>query len=316
MEQAASGLPKQLAENKAQTMDLDFEEIAQHLHDGLYITDHNRQITFWNSGAERITGYTAQEVLGHSCADNILVHVDDQGRNLCLNLCPLAATIQDGDLREARVFLKHKEGHRIPVNVRVTPLIGKQGKILGGIELFSDASSQEALRSRISRLEKIAMIDQLTQLPNRRYLEAELSSQLSMYRRNQIPFGVLFLDLDHFKSINDHYGHAAGDIVLKKVAQTMVYSIRTYDTIGRWGGEEFLGIFPNTGRTRLQNIAHRMHNLIRHTMISFQSEVINVTVTLGGAIIQQDEDLPQLLRRADDRLYQGKGAGRDQIILS
>jgi PAS domain S-box-containing protein len=144
-----------------------YERIIENLYDGLYFVDRDRVITYWNKGAERISGFTADEVVGKSCADNILTHVDSQGNSLCTGMCPLAATIADGKLREAELYMHHKDGHRIPVSVRVSTLTDKDGIIIGGVELFTDISNQEATKLRVKELEKLALLDNLTQLANR-----------------------------------------------------------------------------------------------------------------------------------------------------
>ena len=97
-----------------------YRTIVENMHDGLYFVDRERRITYWNRGAERITGYSAAEVVGTSCADNILVHVDALGRQLCQGSCPLIAAMADGAAHEAEVFLHHKQGHRLPVWVRTS----------------------------------------------------------------------------------------------------------------------------------------------------------------------------------------------------
>lgn len=153
-----------------------YARIIESLHDGLYFVDTNRVITYWNKAAERISGFTAAEVVGRSCADKILTHVDGEGRCLCTGLCPLAATIADGVDREAEVYMYHKDGHRVPVLVRVNLLKDPAGKVIGGIELFSDISSIQANILRVLELEKLALLDNLTQLANRNYLERELQA--------------------------------------------------------------------------------------------------------------------------------------------
>jgi len=215
----------------------DFARMLDSLHDGLYFVDRGRRITYWNKAAERITGFKREEVVGRHCADNILIHVDGDGHGLCKGMCPLAATIKDGTPHEAELFLHHKEGHRVPVWVRVTTLEDDEGNIVGGIELFSDRSPQEALRSKITELEKLALLDPLTRLPNRRQLISELAAQFAMLGRSRIPFGVLFFDIDHFKRFNDEHGHHIGDLALQTVAKTLSACVRPFDTIGRWGGK-------------------------------------------------------------------------------
>ena len=107
-----------------------YRDLVENMHDGIYFVDRERRITYWNKGAERITGYSAAEVVGKSCADNILVHVDALGRQLCKGSCPLVASMADGAPHEAEVYLHHKQGHRLPVWVRTSPLPAADGTVL------------------------------------------------------------------------------------------------------------------------------------------------------------------------------------------
>ncbi len=188
--------------------------LLDNLHDGVYYVDRERRILYWNRAAERITGFPAEEVIGTRCSDNILMHVDENGKQLCLEGCPLAATMEDGSLRETEVFLHHEKGHRVPVSVRTAPLRDDQGRVEGAVEIFTDLGAREAKLLRLQELERLAMKDGLTGLANRRYMENELSSRVDESRRYGVPFGVLFMDIDHFKKIDDRYGHDAGDDVL------------------------------------------------------------------------------------------------------
>lgn len=293
----------------------DFDLIANQMHDGLYLLNNNREITYWNQAAESITGYAAHEVLGKKCSDNILVHIDAQGRQMCLGMCPAESTINDGQKRQAEVFLKHKEGHRVPVDVRVSPLKDKQGEIVGAIELFSESSPSGDLQQRLQKLEQLALVDDLTGLPNRRYLNSELQSQMNMFRREEIPFGLLYIDIDHFKDFNDRYGHQTGDRVMENLSKSLSGAVRSFDTIGRWGGEEFLGIFPNTRLPELQTTGERLISIIRHIQVPHREKNLKITVTIGGAIVRKDDTQESLIERADRRLYRGKESGRDRLIL-
>jgi len=297
-------------------MPIDYQLIAENIQDGFYLLDRKRRITYWNPAAERITGYAAEEVLGKSCADNILVHVDAQGRNLCQGMCPIAATMDDEESRQAEVFLKHKKGHRVPVNVRTAPLRGKDDRVVGGMEIFTASRNQDMMAERLRKLERLALVDELTGLPNRRYLNTELGSRLNMYHRENLPFGLLFLDIDHFKTFNDQYGHQAGDSVLINLSKTVTGIIRSFDTFGRWGGEEFLGIFPNTDRGELEISGKRLLAVIRHIQVPRPQGNLKITVTIGGAGVRKDDTTETIIRRADRRLYRGKAAGRDRLIIS
>ena len=176
-----------------------YRRIIENLHDGLYFVDKDRIITYWNKAAEKISGFAADEVIGKSCSDNILTHVDSEGNNLCTGMCPLAATISDGDPRNAEVYLHHRDGHRVPVSVRISVLTDRDGNIIGGIELFTDISNQAANELRVKELEKLALLDHLTQLANRNYIERELQNRFEEKKRFNMPFGILFIDIEHFK---------------------------------------------------------------------------------------------------------------------
>lgn len=297
------------------TTEKSYKRILDNLHDGLYFVDSQRRITYWNKGAERITGFLAEEVVGKCCRDNILTHVDGEGRPLCFDGCPLAGTLGDGADREAEVYLHHKDGHRIPVLVRISSLRGDDGSLLGGIELFTDISSLEMNTLRIRELEKLALLDTLTQLPNRVYLQRELRACFDEYQRHQVPFGLLFLDIDHFKRVNDVYGHDTGDKILKFVSTTFVANSRPFDVYGRWGGEEFLGIIRNVGADVLAMIGNRIRVLIEHSYLVHQNQKLSVNISLGATLARDDDDIETLIKRADTLLYKSKNSGRNRLTL-
>ena len=295
--------------------DNNYRTILEELYDGLYFVDHERKITFWNKAAERITGYRADEVLGSSCADNILVHVDDAGNNLCLNHCPLSATIQDRTPRSAHVYLHHKQGHRVPVSVRVTPLVDDQGKIIGAVELFSDLTNYQANELRVKELEQLALIDKLTQLANRRYLEQQLEKSVREFQRTNISFALYFFDIDHFKQINDNHGHDIGDEVLKILSKTLIQNARPFDLYGRWGGEEFIAVIRNLNEDHLFSFGERLRTLIEQSYLELSKERLSVTVSIGGTLIQKDDSLDSLIKRADRLLYTSKKNGRNRLTV-
>jgi len=300
-------------------MELDeqtYRRIVDNLYEGLYFVDTNRVITYWNRAAERISGFSAAEVVGKHCHDNILTHIDAAGNQLCMGLCPLAATMQDRELREAEVFLHHKDGHRVPVAVRTSPLTSEDDAVIGGIEIFTDISNREANLVRIRELEELAFLDTLTRLANRAFMEKELATRVEESRRYGMPFGVLFLDVDHFKEFNDTWGHEIGDRVLKVVADSMTANSRPFDSFGRWGGEEFLGIIRHVDSDGLVVPGERIRRTIEGAYIMSNDERLAVTVSLGGAIFRPGETAADLVRRADEALYASKRAGRNCLTIA
>ena len=292
-----------------------YRKLLNNLGEGVYFADRERRITFWNKAAERITGFREGEVVGRYCRDNILSHVDGDGRCLCVDACPLAETIADGKTRESEIYLHHKEGHRVPVLIRSTPITNDAGEIVGAVEVFSDNSAKRLLDERLNELQALALLDPLTRLPNRRFLETHLQARLEELRRNQWPFGVMFIDVDHFKSVNDRYGHEAGDETLKMVARTLAGHARSFDVIGRWGGEEFLAVIANSpDNRRLVEIGNRLRVLVERSGMR-QYPDLHVTLSIGASLARAEDSVETLLRRSDDLLYQAKAAGRNRVCI-
>ena len=292
-----------------------FEQLLDNLDDGVYFVDRERRITYWNTGAERITGFTAPEVRGRLCRDNILVHVDAEGCQLCPGQCPVASTIEDGSRHEADVFLRHKAGHRVPVSVRVTPIRDDDGHIAGAVEVFTDNSALTEARDKVAHLQKLALLDPLTGVGNRRYAEMRLQVALDALRRYGWQFGVLFADVDHFKQINDTYGHDSGDAVLGMVARTLAANLRSTDGLGRWGGEEFLAVIAPTDEDDLRAVAERIRNLVAQSALQRESLWVNVTVSIGAALVRRESTPESLVSKVDQLMYRAKASGRNRVEL-
>ena len=288
-----------------------YKELLDNLSDGVYFVDRERRILYWNKGAYRLTGYTAEELLGKCCQDNILCHLDYSGRGLCGEDCPLTATIADGAMHEASVFLRHKLGRRVPVFVRVQPIRDGQRSIIGAIEIFSDDSAQSEALRKAEALKRMAFLDHLTQLPNRRFLEMSLRSALLEYREHKDPFGLLIIDLDRLKGINDRFGHSCGDRALQEVAKTLAGALRSNDIVGHWGGDEFLAVVSNIDEEILGELASRCVVMVEQTTISATGEeTIALSISLGGALVQSGESIEELIARADALMYRSKSDGR------
>jgi len=178
-----------------------YKSLLDKLFDGVYFVYCDRRITYWNQAAEGITGYSASEVLGTHCFDNILVHIDDDGHSLCFDGCPLAQTLHDNERREVDVYLRHKLGHRVSVNVRVTPITDQAGRITGAVEVFSSNSAKKRTESRVRELENIAFQDSLTEVPNRHYAELKVEHALQEVERFNRGIGLLLMDLDTGKGL-------------------------------------------------------------------------------------------------------------------
>lgn len=213
----------------------------------------------------------------------------------------------------------------------------QQGDIVAGLEAGADdylrkPFDSDELRARLRAGQRIldlqerllaakeelriqASQDALTKLANRRSVLEQLEKDSARCRRSGLPMGVLMLDLDHFKSINDTYGHASGDAVLRASAERMKRSVRAYDTVGRFGGEEFLVLLPGAGNADVVRIAERIRLAMNSLPLNVDGNIIAFSCSIGAAIRAPDEATSdtELMHDADMALYRSKEKGRDQV---
>jgi diguanylate cyclase (GGDEF)-like protein/PAS domain S-box-containing protein len=297
------------------------QAILDQINDGVYFVDSRRRILFWNHAAERISGYSSEQVVGQFCMANILMHVNHNGEQLCHGLCPLVQSLKDGQIHEGEVYLHHADGHRVPVVVRIMPVRDEENVIRGAVETFNENISLYSALLRIEELQRVALRDELTGIGNRRMIQAALQKAYQDWEQHGLSFGLLMIDIDHFKTINDRYGHDLGDKALKMVTNSLTRGLRSYDHIGRWGGEEFLAVVANVDLPGLRFISERLRMLVETSLI-FLDEVersydraVRVTISVGGALVMPGQSVEQALELADRNLYASKDAGRNRVTI-
>jgi len=171
------------------------------------------------------------------------------------------------------------------------------------------------MKRRVDELELDVFRDTLTGAGNRKLLEIKIKSAIAEYHQHQIPFGLLFLDIDHFKAINDAYGHREGDLVLQNTAKNMTSHLRGTDICGRWGGEEFIAILYNINPKSLSRIAEKLRIMIANSAISINEEKISVTVSIGATLVYAEDTMEDIIERADHLMYQSKQNGRNRVTI-
>jgi diguanylate cyclase (GGDEF)-like protein/PAS domain S-box-containing protein len=291
-----------------------YKNLIDNMYDGVYFVDCDRRITYWNKGAERITGYPSSTVIGRFCRDNLLNHVTAEGKMLCGDGCPLAACMQDGNIRDVEVYLHHADGHRVPVQVRAAPIRDKTGEITGAVETFSKAPSVRVDQMELVDLRSKVNSDELTGLRNRAYIERRLQGLVAEGGNQPPAIGILFIDIDHFKLVNDTHGHGIGDRVLKMVSETIRDNLRSTDIAGRWGGDEFIAILDDvTLLTSVKKIAEKIRVLVEQSRLDVEEQSYSVTISIGGTLLGANDTRESLVKRADELMYKMKQAGRNRV---
>jgi diguanylate cyclase (GGDEF)-like protein len=172
---------------------------------------------------------------------------------------------------------------------------------------------QDKLAQAIEQQKRLALTDPLTGIANRRAILDHLEMEMARARRKNTPLWISMLDIDHFKRINDQFGHSAGDLVLKACVQRIALLIRRYDSFGRYGGEEFLLVFPKEeGDTDVQAM-ERIREAIASEEIEAEKNRIRITVSLGAVQWNGSDSVDEFIRKADDALYRAKGNGRNRV---
>lgn len=166
------------------------------------------------------------------------------------------------------------------------------------------------------KLIQMAKIDGLTGVFNRRYLDTRLQEELERSRRHGNPLSIMMLDIDHFKEINDTHGHICGDYTLRKISELLLELVRTSDILGRYGGEEFCCVLPETSFEQALVLAERCREQIAVGRFSCTDYLTRVTVSIGVTDLHRDDTLDSMIKRADDALYQAKRTGRNRVCSS
>lgn len=282
--------------------------------DGIIATDDQGLVTFLNPVAERLTGWISGEAIGLPI-ETIMDFRDVTSRNVKVN--PLRIAISERRTVEmaSNCMLISRTGEEFGIEDSASPIREANGRLVGAVIVFHDVSEVRAMAIKMSHL---AQHDALTDLPNRILLQDRLEIALVRAPRRKERFAVLFLDLDHFKQVNDTLGHSGGDELLCVVANRLVNSVRAGDTVCRQGGDEFIVLMQDIEST--SQVTAFAHRLLAEMRRLFELETVggisqaSITCSIGIALYPEDGDSSEtLLQRADAAMYLAKQSGRDQF---
>ncbi|MDM7322877.1 MAG: diguanylate cyclase [Gammaproteobacteria bacterium] len=282
------------------------------LNEGVYGVGPDGRCTFINPAALRLLGYASEaEVLGKD--NHALFHRwRADGTFYPEEQCPIHQTLQDGQARQAEdEWFWRKDGTGLPVSLRVSPVGGDDG-IRGAVVAFHDITERKRL---LETLRHQATHDELTGLVNRRHLFELAEREHARIRRGQAsPAAIIMVDVDHFKRINDTYGHLAGDAILRHLGQFLCAKLRTTDIAARYGGEEFILMLPSTDLDAALRLAARLREEAAASTVYSDGQPLHFTLSLGlTALTAQDPSLDVAIARADEALYRAKMGGRNRI---
>ena len=289
-----------------------YKSVFESFHEAIYVVDKERKILYFNPVASKISGFSQDETVGFFCYDNILNHVDETGKHLCFSGCPLTEAIKENIVTDHMVYLHHKDGHRVKVHVRAIPVL-EEGIPVGAIEVFTDETEKNLMKDEIELLRHLNLVDPLTGLYHRRFISEKMKSYVEGHAATHL--GVLFLDIDNFKNINDTYGHDIGDEVLKAISKTLVYNLKQKDVVIRYGGEEIIVFLLDVNEEDCKNVVESLRVLIHESNIRKDSFDESISVSIGATMKRTHETYHQAIKRAAEAMYQAKKTGKNKVVM-
>jgi diguanylate cyclase (GGDEF)-like protein/PAS domain S-box-containing protein len=277
------------------------------LGDAVISTDLAGNVTYLNAMAEGMTGWSRQEAFGRPLQE-VLEIIDGESREPALNPLAMAVLHNKSVGLSANCVLIRRDGHESAIEDTAAPIHDRRGRVTGAVIVFHDVGLARAMSLRMSYL---AQHDFLTQLPNRMLLNDRLTQAIMLAQRHGQSLAVLFLDVDHFKHINDSLGHATGDQLLQSIARRLVESVRSSDTVSRQGGDEFVILLPEVGRAEDAALAADKILAAVSRPHRIDSRDLHVTASMGIGVFPADgADAETLLKSADLALFHAKAQGR------
>jgi PAS domain S-box-containing protein len=219
-----------------------YRSVLESLQAGVYMVDLSRRILCWNDGAERISGYLRQDVLGRICEESLLMHCDDHGTELCDTACPLSQTLRDSKKREMLVYLRHKAGHLLPVHMWCVAIRDAHGNVIGASQSFEERKPADGLEVRYQELAAHGCLDPILGLPSVAFTRTRLREQMGRFSEHHIPFTMLMISLAGDRAFRAGHGQAAAERMLQSAAQTLSNVLRPADFLGCWERNQLLAI--------------------------------------------------------------------------
>lgn len=290
-----------------------YSRMMESMADGVIFVDHVGTVTRWSPGAEQLTQIRQKSVLDRQWTPSLLGLRSADGEPIDDGDCPVVYAITSGTQSMNRYMFKGLRDRYITVDLHVVPVLASDGTKYGATIIVRDASPETNLEERVQSLHEKASRDALTSVANRAEFDRQMIECVQQNASDGSTFSLIIADIDHFKSVNDTYGHQAGDEVLIAFSALMQRSCRQGDLVARYGGEEFVIICKNCPASSACDLAEK----IRGELADMPQSALSgnpVTSSFGITELQPGDTAETVLRRADRALYKAKDGGRNRVI--
>ena len=281
-----------------------FAHVLNATDDGVVITDSHGAIEFANKGFENITGYGLTEVLGRNPS---MLKSGEQDEAFYQSMWK---TLKTGSTFRSTFINRAKNNELIHCDETITPLTNEEGEVTHYVSIFRDLTTRVLEEQKFREMVRF---DGLTGALNRASGELALEKAYMQCLGSKVPMSIAMADIDHFKQVNDTWGHSCGDAVLKALSRSLIATLRANDSVIRWGGEEFLLIFSGCDLDQALPLAERCRAGVQRLT---HERVGQVTLSMGVGELRTGETLAHLIERVDQALYSAKHAGRNRVQVS
>lgn len=294
----------------------EYHQIFNTINLGLVVLDRELRVTAWNRWMELHSGIPAEKVLGQPACNLFPTLRDSSFIRIVKSVFAFGNYASYSQKLHKYLFpMKNTHGSSalfplMQQNCTFGPLRNDNKEVTAVYISVHDVTDFVVYEHKLIQMAKI---DSLTGIYNRRYLDGRLTEELERSRRHGNPLSILMLDIDHFKEINDTHGHLCGDYTLRKISELLQQTVRTSDILGRYGGEEFCCVLPETPFEQAVVLAERCCKQIAANQLSCTDHQVRVTVSIGVTSQYRDDSLDSIIKRADDALYEAKKAGRNRV---
>ena len=271
-----------------------YKLLLDQMEEGIYIVDRERRILYWNGGAERITGYYSHEIVGQLCSGDLLMHCDETGRVLCGQACPLKGVMEHGVPHDCRLFLRHRHGHRIPVNIRSQAICEAGGERVGAVEVFEEAT--EIALPDLSNLSAYGCLDELTGALSRPFGEMKARQAAEALNLFGIPFAWLRIVVDDIARLDRRYGQGMVEAAVKMIAGTVASNLKTLDWLTYWDRGEFRIEARGYSPSELEELRRTLEMLVSKSTLEWWGDVVRVTISVSGRMAERGDTLESLER--------------------
>ena len=274
-----------------------YQNLLDNLYEGVYYVDTEKKIRYWSRGAEKITGYKSSETIGRFCSDDILMHKSLEGENFCNSNCMLSSTLSTGQVYKTEAYLKHKDGHQVHVSIRIAPMYGPKGNIVGVTQIFTDNKDHFQISKEDIKKHEDLFFDPVTRLPSKNYTDMIINARFGEFKRYSWPFGAFFFQIDNYDKMKSIYGDKIKDDILKQVTKIISDHFRSFDTLGKWSEKEFVAIIINVDEERMAKLGERLVKLVEKTSLPVGKGSVTLTISLGGTIATLKDSVEILINR-------------------